>query len=630
LAILSDVEEAALRVTISAAHPPFPRHARPVFLFGAVALALVGASVLADVPTAVPLTPGDLLVSRSVYAGDASTVTIGQFLPGGGTKKAVADGSYPGVWANESPDPSFGITSPIFIDELTPTGSLVQTLPVPTTGANQMVTSFPSKSELALNLSPDGTLITFMGYVSAPNTLDVSNSNTPGHFDPTNPVASTFQRAVGQLDLGGNLSVTPVNTYSGNNGRAAIAANGAFFMVGNAGNGSGTEPLVVINNTGVQMTVGSPDTIAVGAQKGTCSPTPAANGCQFGFSITDIGLAADKSGKDDNFRGLTIFGNTLYVTKGSGSNGVNTVYQVGASGVLPTVATAATTPVTILPGFPTVLARSTTAPLPRFPFGLWFADANTVYVTDEGDGTTVNAATDTKAGLQKWIFAGGTWQLAYTLQDGLNLGVPYAIANGPHGEVYPPSLDPATDGLRNIAGVVNGDGTVTIYAVTSTVSTNTDQGADPNRLVTVTDVVSANTASQVVGEHFTTIRTAGYGEVLRGVSVAGPAAVTRSGIVRDRRTGTYAQQLTVRNTSSNTIAGPILVVLDNLSANASLANPTGTVSANPPVGGPYISIPGTSLGLAPGATASVVLQFANPTSGAIAYTTRVLPGNRIP
>jgi hypothetical protein len=37
----------------------------------------------------------------------------------------------------------------------------------------------------------------------------------------------------------------------------------------------------------------------------------------------------------------------------------------------------------------------------------------------------------------------------------------------------------ATDGLRNITGVVNGDGTATIYAITSTVIGNGDQGAEP-------------------------------------------------------------------------------------------------------------------------------------------------------
>ena len=66
----------------------------------------------------------------------------------------------------------------------------------------------------------------------------------------------------------------------------------------------------------------------------------------------------DKSGKDDNFRGETIFNNTLYVTKGSGGNGIDTVFQVGAAGALPTLLTASSTQVTILPGFPMGLATN--------------------------------------------------------------------------------------------------------------------------------------------------------------------------------------------------------------------------------------------------------------------------------
>ena len=46
---------------------------------------------------------------------------------------------------------------------------------------------------------------------------------------------------------------------------------------------------------------------------------------------------------------------------------------------------------------------------------------------------------------------------------------------------------PLTAGLRNITGRVNGDGTVTIWAITATVSGNGDQGADPNLLVAITD-----------------------------------------------------------------------------------------------------------------------------------------------
>jgi hypothetical protein len=91
-------------------------------------------------------------------------------------------------------------------------------------------------------------------------------------------------------------------------------------------------------------------------------------------------------------------------------------------------------------------------------------------------------------------------------------------------------LNPATGGCRNIAGRHNHDGTVTVFAITSTLSTNGDQGADPNKLVKVTDVLSATTlpaaeATQHGDDdarigHFVTIRSAHAGEVFRGVALA--------------------------------------------------------------------------------------------------------------
>src|SRR5262249_19525956 len=156
---------------------------------------------------------------------------------------------------------------------------------------------------------------------------------------------------------------------------------------------------------------------------------------------------------DNNFRGLTIFNNTMYVTKGSGGNGINTVYQVGEPGVLPTSAHAPGNPpslkkvnILILPGVPTTLASgaaqdgSVGHPV-MFPFGIWFADASTLYVCDEGDGTLVSgqvingvtnvadAATLATAGVQKWKLINGVWKFQYVLQDGLNIGIPYGVAN---------------------------------------------------------------------------------------------------------------------------------------------------------------------------------------------------------
>jgi hypothetical protein len=77
---------------------------------------------------------------------------------------------------------------------------------------------------------------------------------------------------------------------------------------------------------------------------------------------------------------------------------------------------------------------------------------------------------------------------------------------------------PATGGLRNLTGRVNSDGTVSLWASTSTVSGSGDQGADPNKLVEITDDLGATSASQVVHEKFNTVVQAIDGQVVRGVS----------------------------------------------------------------------------------------------------------------
>jgi hypothetical protein len=503
-------------------------HSRALFLpFGLariVRFAAVGILLLAPVLKAqsdpklsgFPSFPGEhLVVTESVYGGSPSLIVPGTtILPTGVV--AIADGGYPEVFNNATVDSSFGIISPIFLLELTDSGQVLGSLPIP---ANLMTTSFSSKSELGLHLSQGDLALTFMGYVAPVNTLDVSNSNTPGHFDSSNPVPSTFQRAIGIVDGFGNVRSQPVNAYSGNNGRGAILWNGSFYMTGNAGNGTLKGLPQIVDNTGVQILpiFGGSDSTVVGQLQGTVG---APKGFQFGYSVTQFGDPADTSGKDDNFRGITIFNGTLYVSKGSGSNGINTVFQVGTTGELPTFATAATTTISILPGFSTTLANSTTGKV-FFPFGIWFANPSTLYVADEGDGTLADAASGT-GGLQKWVLVGSAWQLAYTLTAGLNLGQPYTVPGYPTGTNPVTGLPwaPAPDGLRQITGKVNGNGTVTVYAVTSTVSGSGDQGADPNQLVVITDKLSATNATEAASEKFRLLRTAESGTVLRGVSFA--------------------------------------------------------------------------------------------------------------
>ncbi len=527
----------------------------------------------------VPLVPGNLLVTTSIYRNDPNIVAGQTGLPPGCTDPsstnancmyAVANGDYPYVFNNDTVDGSFGVTSPIFLDEITPWGRPLGLLEVPNStepwvkaGDDQMVTSFSSKSELSINLSTNGDYVTFMGYNAAADTADVSNANTPGVVDPTNPTVNPYYRVVAELGRDGAFHFTETNAFSGDNGRAAILndENGAnvFYAAGNAGNGSNPEPTGVVLGAGAQLI--QPSDAPESAQDPSDVPTPVGS-----FNINQLsGDAVDKSAKDDNFRGLTVYNNVVYYTKGSGSNGVDTVYFVDTTGQacttggvgvpqagaqLPTTSAFSvvdfpskkTDPglspqnMCILKGFPTALAANATD-ASDYPFGIWFANPDTLYVADEGSGDNANttasltsngtysaAAASTTAGLQKWVFdsSTGQWDIAYTIQSGLNLGQPYTVPGYPTG--INPTADagtglpwaPATDGLRNLTGQVNPNGTVTIWAATSTVSGSGDQGADPNELVSVTDNIKAT--SPPANESFRVVEAPRYGTVYRGVS----------------------------------------------------------------------------------------------------------------
>jgi hypothetical protein len=516
--------------------------------------------------------PGNLVVSRTVYDNNPNNVKVGTILPPncasttGGCSAATGapfNGTYPLVFNDVLYDANFGVTSAIFLDQITPFGWPINTLEVPNSSqrgikssSDQLVTSFSSKSELALHLSTDGRILTFMGYVSPIDAIDVSNSNTPGVIDPTSPDGLINFRAVAAVDSLGRFTFTETNAYSGDNSRAAILnnSNGAnvFYTSGNAGNGSNPQPNGVIVGTGAQLIEPS---IAPESFQTPTAPTPFAS-----FSVTELGDKIDKVGKDDNFRGITIFNDVVYFTKGSGSNGVDTVYFVDTTGAacpkgvgIPAVG--AKLPISplsfdstklqtaglpsnmcILAGFPTALAKSAN-PLAA-PFGLFFANADTLYVADEGDGYTggtdlyTHAAAQPAAGLQKWVFNSttNTWSLAYTLQTGLGLGTPYTVAHYPTGNNPATGLPwaPATDGLRNMTGHVDSDGHVTIWAITSTISGGGDVGADPNRLVVIRDLVQNTNPTVAAQEKFLSLRQADFAEVLRGVSFTPGTDVARN------------------------------------------------------------------------------------------------------
>jgi hypothetical protein len=226
--------------------------------------------------------------------------------------------------------------------------------------------------------------------------------------------------------------------------------------------------------------------------------------------------------KDNNFRSIGIFNGNLYVSKGSGGNGDDGIFQVhnGAGDGLPV---GTSNLITLLIGAPATNPLSG-ASSPLTPFGFFFADPDTLYVADEGNVVTDaqgNVLVDPLAGLQKWKRTNGIWQLLYTLQAGLNLGKPEQVPG------YPAPT--TTTGLRNMTGRVNRDGTVTLYAITAQFSTISGGEPDPTKLVTVTDVLGATTLPGATSTHrreqeedlgtFVTLQASKVGEVFRGVAL---------------------------------------------------------------------------------------------------------------
>ena len=277
-------------------------------------------------------------------------------------------------------------------------------------------------------------------------------------------------------------------------------------------------------------------------------PTPVGS-----FDVTQLGDAQDKIGKDDNFRGLTMYNNVLYYTKGSGGNGIDTVYFLDTTGnACPSLRYAGVglpQPGATLPTAPlaTTRRRDDCRPAEQHVHPQGLPDA---LLCQEGDELPVRAlvrepddalrgrrrerhdtsrqerdlhaaaSRPTPASRNGALVSGSLEARLHACRTGSTWARRTRRRRG-----RLPDRDqrrdrapwtPATDGLRNLTGQVNRDGTVTIWAVTSTVSGSGDQGADPNKLVSITDDPSASVPR--TGESFHTVLAPRYAQVVRGVA----------------------------------------------------------------------------------------------------------------
>ena len=215
---------------------------------------------------------------------------------------------------------------------------------------------------------------------------------------------------------------------------------------------------------------------------------------------------------------VEVYNGQLYVSVDSkeGSNAARDyIGTLGAPGALPTSLANGGNGPTMLTGFgnsggtgkETMTAATTNGlnsgkQINLSPEDYFFANANTLYVTDSGAPKNNSASSSLgDGGLQKWEDIGGTWTLEYTLASGLSL-VKNSAASG-------------TTGLIGLTGKVIG-GNVELFATSYTIG-----DTDPSYLYGITDVLSATSGA---GESFTLLATAPADSNFKGVSFA-PAPI---------------------------------------------------------------------------------------------------------
>ena len=125
-----------------------------------------------------------------------------------------------------------GDATAVFLDEYTPGGTLVQSVPLPTTsvnGGNQaLVASGSASSEGQINLSANGEFVVLTGYDAALGTASVSSTTS----------VST-PRTIGLVSASGNVyTTTALNDFAtGNNIRGATSIDGSNLWVTGAAGG---------------------------------------------------------------------------------------------------------------------------------------------------------------------------------------------------------------------------------------------------------------------------------------------------------------------------------------------------------------------------------------------------------
>jgi DNA-binding beta-propeller fold protein YncE len=165
----------------------------------------------------------------------------------------------------------------------------------------------------------------------------------------------------------------------------------------------------------------------------------------------------------------------------------------------------------------------------------------------------------------------------------------------------PPSTASGAGYTQTIALSGSGTGTGTIALPPTTVSLNIPE------MITVNDAPTASTPCQA--------------------NVSSDITVTRGPYFYSPATHIYEQTVTLTNSGSVSIPGPISLVIPGVSANGKLFNPTGVTTCAAP-GSLYVT--DAIVSLAPSGSTKVLLYFTDPSHAAFTYGTQVEAGSGAP
>lgn len=337
----------------------------------------------------------------------------GQCLPDSIMVVRVGEGTAP-LNANDS-------TATFIEEHRLSDGTLIQpvhSLPtVAVNGQQPLTLSAQAPAEGSLKRSLDGRFVTLAGYAAAAGVAAVAQT-----------ASATTNRVIARMDAFGTIDTSTL---------LATAFNGS--------KNNNANPRGVVTDTGLDYWVVGAGTSSTG---GLWYGTFGTNAATQIFGQSDNGPS--------NARTCDIFAGQLYIA-------ANASPFIGVSAVglgLPTARAA----VALLPGF---VASGTGTPSP-YDFAVLDRDpavtgVDTIYLSDD-------RATASGGGIQKWLFDGSTWKLAYTLNAGLSTGVRHLLAVELPNRVHLLAVTTATpNGVIKIIDDGSGSPAVTLF----TAATNT-------------------------------------------------------------------------------------------------------------------------------------------------------------